>query len=313
MFLNPRSGAELMFAYYESALVVEYLVERYGIDRLQKLLAALGKGDSMEKALSAHMVKPNRLDAEFEEFAKDRARKLGPGVDWTEPEGLDLLNADTVQAFLEKHPNNLEALKIYVGLLLEEERWEEAVEWGEKLRWLFPRDLGEDSVYLALARAYRESGDLEKEKGILRDLADLSSEALPAYLRLMELDLNDRRWPELRENAVRALAVNPFLERPYYGLGRALEIGGDSEAATDAFEKVLRLGSEKPAEIHYRLARLKREKDPDEAKRHVLDSLSEAPRFREAQRLLVEMVGSPQSSVDGPESREEGRKQDGEE
>jgi hypothetical protein len=48
-----------------------------------------------------------------------------------------------------------------------------------------------------------------------------------------------------------------------------------------------------PAAAHYQLARLlhARGGSESEAKRQVLESLEDAPRFRDAQRLLLEIEG----------------------
>jgi hypothetical protein len=48
--------------------------------------------------------------------------------------------------------------------------------------------------------------------------------------------------------------------------------------------------------VHFRLARLLHEDRQPSAKRHVLLALEEAPRFRTAQRLLLEIVGKPSGS-----------------
>ena len=60
-----------------------------------------------------------------------------------------------------------------------------------------------------------------------------------------------------------------------------------------------------PADVHYRLARLLQQQGKrDEARREVLKSLEEAPRFLDAHRLLLELVesgrqpGQPTSAAD---------------
>jgi hypothetical protein len=45
-----------------------------------------------------------------------------------------------------------------------------------------------------------------------------------------------------------------------------------------------------PADVNYRLGRLLLAKDPAGAKRHVLLALAEAPRFRQAHRLLLKII-----------------------
>jgi hypothetical protein len=54
---------------------------------------------------------------------------------------------------------------------------------------------------------------------------------------------------------------------------------------------MLRLNPADPAEIHFRLARLLHASGSPEARRHVLLALEEAPRFRAAHELLLEIAG----------------------
>ena len=43
-FLSPPSPVHLQFAYYESSLVVEFLVDRFGLDALKQVLIDLADG-----------------------------------------------------------------------------------------------------------------------------------------------------------------------------------------------------------------------------------------------------------------------------
>ena len=43
-FLSPRTPEHLVFAYYQSALVVEFLVQRFGQEALRAVLRDLGRG-----------------------------------------------------------------------------------------------------------------------------------------------------------------------------------------------------------------------------------------------------------------------------
>ena len=62
-----------------------------------------------------------------------------------------------------------------------------------------------------------------------------------------------------------------------------------TRTAIDGYETMLLLDPPDPAEAHYRLARLFHEAGDPKAKRHVLQALEDAPRFRDAQRLLLEI------------------------
>ena len=95
----------------------------------------------------------------------------------------------------------------------------------------------------------------------------------------------------MTENAERFLAVNPLLPQPYRYRARASEESGKTEAAIQSYQKLLLLDPPDPAEVHFRLARLLRQTGDPAVKRHVLQALEEAPRFREALRLLLEING----------------------
>jgi len=66
--------------------------------------------------------------------------------------------------------------------------------------------------------------------------------------------------------------------------------------AINTYETLLALTPPDPAEVHFRLARLLHEDRSPSAKRHVLLSLEEAPRYRAAQQLLLEIAGKPSGS-----------------
>ncbi|MHC4880115.1 MAG: tetratricopeptide repeat protein, partial [Planctomycetota bacterium] len=64
--------------------------------------------------------------------------------------------------------------------------------------------------------------------------------------------------------------------------------------------RVAQLEPDDPADVHLRLAQaLQRLGQTDEAKRHVVKALEEAPRYRAAHRLLLEIVRGASSSGRG--------------
>src|SRR5262249_3258682 len=129
--------------------------------------------------------------------------------------------------------------------------------------------------------------------------AALDKEASDAYLRLMELDMAAQDWSAVLQNAQRYLAVNPLVAPPYRYLAQASEAAGDLPRAATAYRAMRDLDPSDPAETHFRLAKiLHRRGDPD-ARRQVLQALEEAPRYRDALQLLLEIErGLPQSKLD---------------
>ena len=64
-FMTPRSGQHLMFAYYQSSLVVAYLVETYGRECLAGILHDLGEGMDINAAIAKNAASMDEVDREF--------------------------------------------------------------------------------------------------------------------------------------------------------------------------------------------------------------------------------------------------------
>ena len=65
---------------------------------------------------------------------------------------------------------------------------------------------------------------------------------------------------------------------------------GDNDDAIKGYRAWLLMDPEDPAEAHFRLATLLFAKRDPNAKRHVLEALEAAPRYRDAQKLLLKIV-----------------------
>ena len=105
----------------------------------------------------------------------------------------------------------------------------------------------------------------------------------------MELSTAVKDWSEVICNAQRFLAVNPLVAPPYRYLAQAAETTGDATTAIAAYATLLKLDPPNPAVVHFQLARLLKTSDVAAARRHTLQALEEAPRHREALRLLLEL------------------------
>jgi len=291
-FLNPPTPMHLQFAYYESSLVVEFLIERFGFAALKAILLDLGEGQEINAAIAAHAGPVKEIEEAFEAFARKRADAMAPAADWEQPERqeVDPSNPEALDEWLAKHPNSFWALQLQANHLLAGEQWEQAKEPLKKLIALYPGYVSEGNAYASLARAHRELGETEEELEALEKLAGLSADAADAYERLMEVGTENENWQRVVENGERYLAVYPLLGSVYGRLGQAHEALGQDERAVDAYQRLLRLDPADPVTVHYRLAKLLRDRDGAAAKRHVLDALADAPRFREGHRLLLEIM-----------------------
>ena len=304
-FLSPPTPNDLQFAYYESSLAVEFLIERYGLESIRAILADLAKGEQINEAISKHAGPIEDIEKQFEAFARKRAGDLAPEVDFKQPkEGqLDPANPESLAEWLAENPNNYWALTIYAKALLAASQWEQAKKPLEKLIALYPQYTGDDNSYRLLAKAHRQLGETKQERDVLGKLAMISSDASYAYGRLIEIAIAEQDWQSVARYGEKSMAVYPMLAQLHWQLGRAGEELGRDEQAVKSFRRLLLLDPADPADVNYRLGRLLQDKDPAGAKRHVLLALAEAPRFRQAHRLLLKIANETR----GPAIQEDAR------
>jgi hypothetical protein len=94
------------------------------------------------------------------------------------------------------------------------------------------------------------------------------------------------------------LAINPLIPAPHRFLAQAAEATGERSVAIEAHRTLLLMDPLDRAEHHYRLARaLLDDRQVTSAKREAILALEEAPRYREAQRLLLEIEAKVPSST----------------
>ena len=291
-FLAPKTALHMQFAYYESALAVAFLVERAGLPAVKDVLDDLGAGIPINEALPRRTkMSLVQLDRDFAQFARERAKRVAPIATWEEPDLVGDADSAAIGEWVQKHPRSFWGWRLLAARLVTEEKWARAKEAIEKMKELYPEYDGPENAYVMLAAVYRKLSDPVAERKALEELAAHNGSVSPAYLRMMELDEAAGGWTALAKDARRLLAVNPLIPEPYRQLGRASEHLNDPDTAMTAYRALAILDDTDPAEVHYRLARLLNQAGKrDEARREVLESLEEAPRFLDAHRLLLELV-----------------------
>jgi tetratricopeptide (TPR) repeat protein len=290
-FLHPATPRHLQFAYYESSLVVEFLVEAYGLKALKGILVDLGKGITINDALTRHGGSLDELDKRFVEYARKKAAEMAPQADWSEPDVPARADAKTLAAWLKEHPNNFAGLKRLARQQMADKQWEAARKALEKMQTLYPGEAGPESHYILLARVYREIGESVRERKVLERVSELSADSVDTFARLTELTSLAGDWELTRKYALRWLAVNPLNAEPHRRAAAAAGHLRDFPLAIASERALLQMDPIDPADIHLRLATvLQQTGNLPAAKRHALLALEETPRFRGAQRRLLEIV-----------------------
>jgi tetratricopeptide (TPR) repeat protein len=290
-FLSPPSPLHLQFAYFESSLAVEYLVEKHGLETLKRVLVDLGVGLSVNESLARYAGSLDALDASFAEYARQQAQALAPEADWSQPELPRRASSELIAAWLKDHPNNYAALARLARQLMNEGKWEAAQAPLAHMQKLYPDDETASGPYVLLAEVHRELKDAAAERAALERLAELSDDDVEMFARLVELATKTEDWALAQKIAARWLAVSPLTAAPHRAAAAAAEALSENPLAIDSYRALLLLEPFDPAEIHLKLATaLERASDLPAAKRHALLALEETPRFRAAHARLVAIV-----------------------
>jgi tetratricopeptide (TPR) repeat protein len=322
-FLAPKNGQYLQFAYYESSLVVEYIVQNYGLDALKGILKDLGDGKEINAAIVAHTTALANLEKQFDAFARGKAQNLAPGVDLEKPPDAgksEAAMAEMMQggrrprpgfapaggaaqpmaasAWELAHPKNYYVRLEAAQKMMEANDWTNARPALESLMADYHGEHRGDNPIWLLAVTEGHLNDTNAEYATLQKFADQESDFVDLYVKLIELAGDRKDWPAEKKYAEMLLAVNPLIPAPYAALAEAGSASGQNDVAIEAYRKLLLLDPPDVAEVHFRLAKLlhARGNSEKEAKRHVLQALEEAPRFREAQKLLLDIKGKEGAS-----------------
>ena len=291
-FLVPKSPEHMQFAYYQSSLVVEYLVKHFGELCISNILQDLGRGVFINIAIEQHAASLAKLQEGFTGFATGLAKAFAPEADLARPTPLEVnpLDKNAIVDWLEANPNNIWALNTTSANLVEEEKFPEAIPLLERSIKLHPRQRGGGSPYGLLALSHRELGQAEEELAVLEQWAAIEDSATKLYGRLMEIHAEREDWVAVGRLASRFFSANPLSPIAHRFMAMAAQQTGRYADTIRPLKRLLLLDPADPVDLHFRLANALADTAPAEAKRHVLQALEDAPRFRAAQKLLTRLA-----------------------
>ncbi|MCA9061592.1 MAG: tetratricopeptide repeat protein [Planctomycetaceae bacterium] len=299
-FLNAESGADLNFAYFESSMAVEFIVDAHGLDALIAVLKDLRTGISINDALDRHCGSIEELDAAFPEFLRTAAAAWAGKAEFA-VDGLTELIADhpeQLSEFVKEHPDNVPAGMAQAQKLMTNGKLEEATILLQHLTELIPEDNSLNGPRRTLATLCRRMERTEQELQLLNQHVEQNSDDLEALDRLQEVSASNDEHARTISLGRDISAVDPFRTEPLIRTALAAEATGDVNAAIAALSTLLQLQPDDAARLHLRLAKLFRATQPDSARHHVLLALEQAPRYREAHRFLLELKSEQEQRPD---------------
>jgi tetratricopeptide (TPR) repeat protein len=289
-FMDAESPLEMQFAYFQSSLAVSFLIEKFGVESLQQILDSLAKGLSIQDALQRHTAPLEQVDNAFAEYAKNAANTWGKEAVFTKIEFPDFGDDAAWKVFFESQPNHVPAIQAYLVDLLRREEFELALPWTDRLESLLPEDSSLSGVWGLKARVLRGLKKTDQERTALIELTTRNADAVDALQRLVDIDQEQQRWPDVVGWCNEILAVNPFLSSVHSARADAAMKSNAPKIAADSYKAILQLEPLDPAEAHLKYAQACAASDQlDLAERHALMAIEEAPRYQEALRFFASL------------------------
>ena len=316
-FSGARSNADLGFAYFQSYLVVDYIEQTYGFEKLRELVLQYGliKEDS-ERFREVFDLSLNQFDAGFRGWIDRRVAEINVHVhqedlpDEGEGHGhgirenssailSELYNNASLKQYmrtrLEQNPRDFMA-HLQLGIVLfKEESFFEAREALQAAHDLLPSYSGYPSPPLVMSQIYEREGNLEEQRRWLEILLENLQHDDQSALILAEEALERTDFERAGYYIDRALQVDPYESDVHAIRARLADETGDSSLAVTEYEILLELEVSDPVEARTSLAEAYMRNDqPAEAKRQVLEALETAPSYLRAQQVLLRSLdGNP--------------------
>jgi tetratricopeptide (TPR) repeat protein len=291
-FTNPRT---ISLAYYQGALVVEYLVQLYGDAGVAKLVRAFADGSDSDTALkSALDTDFDKLQVGFDQFVDKMFANIKPALHaGPKDEELQEMPLLALRAYAAENPGNFAAQMALGGALRKDAQLDEAVEAFERAAKLVPQARGANSPHAQLAEIALSRDDKPRAIVELQALVNVDFDNVQAARRLAALLRETKVTDPARLQPLyeRIAAIDPYDAEAHTQLGRFAMQRGDPATASREFRAVVALGPVDRAAAITDLAEsyLKSGKRA-EAKKETLTALEIAPSYERAQALLLELV-----------------------
>lgn len=309
-FSRAKTLADLNFAYYQAALLVEFIVERFGFENLKSFIySSASRAQAGGIYQSVFGVSAEAFESEFFSWIRERVQKRNvfvakDGITDLDPfagrENGDkqLLSEDqkaelikTLNKQIEAQPRDFWA-HFQLGLVLNAaEDFRGAIEHLTFARDLLPYYRGSPNPRQVLVSIYENLGDISSMNRELEALAKIDQNAFDACLKLSKAALERNNSQRAVYYLERAIAVNPYDPEVHRLLGRISMQQSDYATAIREYTVLLALDEMDPALANTDLAEaFLRGGNKTRAKRYALNALEIAPMFERAQDILLETL-----------------------
>ncbi len=312
-FTGAQSNADLGFAYFQSYLVVDYITQVHGFEKLVELVRQYG--EIKEEEAMFQEVFEQDLDCfndGFTDWVVDRVEEIdvyvhsedqpdegeghGHGIRENSSAVLaELYNnmslKQHMRARIEEQPRDFQA-HLQLGIVLfKEENFTEAKQHLQDAHEILPSYTGYPSPPLVLAQIYEQEGDRQARLEQLRILLENQQHDYASAMILAEAAIQDGDVEQTDYYLDRALQIDPYRIDVHELKARYADLIGDPALAVTEYEVLARLDITDPVEAQTNLAEAYLGNGQRaEARRNILSALEIAPSYRRAQEILLQAV-----------------------
>ena len=312
-FSGARNNADLSFAYFQSYLVVDYITQAYGFEKLIELIYQYGEiKDDADRFRTVFGLSMDDFDAGFRGWIDQRVKQInvyahtedvpdegdghGHGIRENSSAILAELynNASLKQHMRSRIEENSRDFQAHLQLgivLFKEEAFAEARQYLETAHEMLPSYTGYPSPALVLAQIFEREGDQQSRLHWLEVLMENLQHDYGAAMVLAEAAFEALNFEQAAYYLDRAIQVDPYRNDVHELKARYAEAVNDSAEAVTEYEVLMQLEISDPVEARTNLAQAYLNNGQvNEAKRNLLYALEQAPSYERAQRLLLRSI-----------------------
>ena len=312
-FSGAQNSADLGFAYFQAYLVVDFIADEYGFEKLVELVDqyALIKEEEerFDEVFDQNLA---QFDAAFRGWIDRRVAEInvyvhsedlpdeGDGHGHGVRENSSAILAELynnvslkqhMRARIEENDRDFQAYLQLGIVLFKEESFSEAKQYLNQAYELLPSYTGYPSPPLVLSQIYEQEGNREAQLQQLELLLQNLQHDYASAIILAEAALKENNFERAEYYIDRAIQVDPYRTDVHQLKASYAETIGDSQLAVTEYEVLLKLEINDPAEAQTNLAQAYLNNGQAlQAKENILRALETAPSYQRAQRILLQSI-----------------------
>ncbi len=268
-FVRPTYPNQVTVSYMQAGLICQMISKRWGHDKLTEMLVQFDlRKDTTQAVRSVLGISTEQLDRELQNYiSEELGQVISQFDDWRE-------------------------IVTSVNRAHQSKQWQTVIALADQANDIYPEYVGKGNTWIALHDAYVGLGQNEAAVEALEFWYENGGHQ-PDMLHQLAHRLRDAGQTAKSTEVLESINwVHPNNIDLHEKLGKDYFAAGNYKGALREFTSLLGLNPHDKSVVYLDIARTYQQLgDNKRAKRNVLQALEQAPFFREAQDLLLELTG----------------------